>query len=162
MMLSKEYVSTAQTLLRVARNMTDQAIANRLKALADDYERRARKAADAEAAKRLASARVRLEAEEATSGKHDLAKRIAMPSLACRSPFVIEKSNRRSSYVAAVLGFRCALSFDGQSRCCGCIRDVACVGPRSGRTLRDVPAARLVRASGERKRSVLLFLQTVT
>jgi hypothetical protein len=63
-MLSKEYVSTAQTLLRVARNMTDQAIADRLKALADDYERRARKAADAEAAKKLAPATVRAEASE--------------------------------------------------------------------------------------------------
>jgi hypothetical protein len=66
-MLSKEYVSTAQTLLRVARNMTDQAIADRLKALADDYERRARKAADAEAAKRLVPARARVEAVETTS-----------------------------------------------------------------------------------------------
>ena len=63
-MLSKEYVSTAQTLLRVARNMTDQAIADRLKALADDYERRARKAA---AAKRLVPARARVEAVETTS-----------------------------------------------------------------------------------------------
>jgi hypothetical protein len=29
-MLSKEYLNTAQTLRRVARNMTDQTIANRL------------------------------------------------------------------------------------------------------------------------------------
>jgi hypothetical protein len=67
-MLSKEYVSTAKTLLRVARNMTDQAIADRLKALADDYERRARKAADAEVAKRLVPAAARVESAGATSG----------------------------------------------------------------------------------------------
>jgi hypothetical protein len=40
-MLSKEYRATAQTLFRVARNMADQTIADRLKALAEDYERRA-------------------------------------------------------------------------------------------------------------------------
>jgi len=40
----KEYLKTAQTLLRSAKTMTDQAIAAQLKALADDYERRAEKA----------------------------------------------------------------------------------------------------------------------
>ena len=40
----KEYLETAQTLLRTAETMTDQAIAAQLKALADDYERRAEKA----------------------------------------------------------------------------------------------------------------------
>jgi hypothetical protein len=40
----KEYLKTAQTLLRAAKTMTDQAIAGQLKALADDYERRAEKA----------------------------------------------------------------------------------------------------------------------
>ncbi|MGX9428280.1 MULTISPECIES: hypothetical protein [Bradyrhizobium] len=40
----KEYFKTAQTLLRTAKTMTDQAIAAQLKALADDYERRAEKA----------------------------------------------------------------------------------------------------------------------
>jgi hypothetical protein len=40
-MLSKECLNTARTLLRVARNMTDQTIANRLKVLAENYERRA-------------------------------------------------------------------------------------------------------------------------
>jgi hypothetical protein len=40
----KEYLKTAQTLLRTAKTMTDQAIAAQLKALADDYERRAEKA----------------------------------------------------------------------------------------------------------------------
>jgi hypothetical protein len=43
-MLSKEYQNTAQTLRRVAGNMTDQTIADRLEALAKDYERRAEKA----------------------------------------------------------------------------------------------------------------------
>jgi hypothetical protein len=43
-MLSKEYQNTAHTLRRVAQNMTDQTIADRLEALAKDYERRAEKA----------------------------------------------------------------------------------------------------------------------
>ena len=50
-MLSKEYLETARTLFRVARNMTDQTIAGRLKALAEDYERRAEQASHADAAK---------------------------------------------------------------------------------------------------------------
>jgi hypothetical protein len=50
----KEYLETAQTLLRAARTMTDQAIAGQLKALADDYERRAEKASHVDAAKALA------------------------------------------------------------------------------------------------------------
>jgi hypothetical protein len=53
-MLSKEYLGTARTLLRVARNMTDRTIAHRLKTSAKDYERRAEKAALADAAKALA------------------------------------------------------------------------------------------------------------
>jgi hypothetical protein len=40
----KEYLETAQTLLRAAKTMTDSAIAGQLKALADDYQRRAEKA----------------------------------------------------------------------------------------------------------------------
>ena len=51
----KEYLKTAQTLLRAAQTMTDRAIAGQLKALADDYQRRAEKASHVDAAK--ASAR---------------------------------------------------------------------------------------------------------
>ena len=40
----KEYLETARTLLRAAQTMTDSAIAGQLKALADDYQRRAEKA----------------------------------------------------------------------------------------------------------------------
>jgi hypothetical protein len=40
----KKYLSTAQALLRSAKAMTDQMIAAQLKALADDHERRAKKA----------------------------------------------------------------------------------------------------------------------
>jgi hypothetical protein len=40
----REYLETAQTLLRAAKTMTDRAIASQLKALADDYQRRAEKA----------------------------------------------------------------------------------------------------------------------
>jgi len=50
----KQYLKTAQTLLRTAKTMTDGAIAAQLKALADDYERRAEKASRDDAAKALA------------------------------------------------------------------------------------------------------------
>ncbi|MBR0947227.1 hypothetical protein [Bradyrhizobium liaoningense] len=40
----KEYLRTAKTLLRSAKAMTDQVIAAQLKALADDHERRVKKA----------------------------------------------------------------------------------------------------------------------
>ena len=50
----KQYLKTAQTLLRAAKTMTDQAIAGQLKALADEYERRAEKASRDDAAKVLA------------------------------------------------------------------------------------------------------------
>lgn len=48
-MLSKEYLATAQTLFRVARNMADQTVADRLKALAEDYERRAQQSLQTDA-----------------------------------------------------------------------------------------------------------------
>jgi hypothetical protein len=50
----KEYLETARTLLRAAKTMTDQAVASQLKALADDYQRRAEKASHEDAAKALA------------------------------------------------------------------------------------------------------------
>lgn len=40
----KAYLETARTLLRAAKAMTDSAIAGQLKALADNYERRAENA----------------------------------------------------------------------------------------------------------------------
>lgn len=46
-MLSKQYLDTARTILRAAQTMTDQHVAAQLKALAEDYERRAEKAAHA-------------------------------------------------------------------------------------------------------------------
>jgi hypothetical protein len=59
----KEYLKTAQTLLRAAQTMTDNAIAGQLKALADDYQRRAEKASHADAAKALASSAADAEGE---------------------------------------------------------------------------------------------------
>lgn len=50
----KEYLKTAQTLLRTAETMTDQAIAVQLKTLADHYQRRAEKASLDDAVKALA------------------------------------------------------------------------------------------------------------
>ena len=47
----KEYLETAQTLLRAAKTMTDSAIAGQLKALADGYQQRAEKASHVDAAK---------------------------------------------------------------------------------------------------------------
>jgi hypothetical protein len=64
----KEYLKTAQTLLRAAKTMTDQAIAGQLKALADDYERRAEKASHVDAVKALARSTTSAEG----SGTHDL------------------------------------------------------------------------------------------
>jgi hypothetical protein len=50
----KQYLQAARTLLRAAQTMTDEAIAGQLKALADDYERRAERASQVDAAKILA------------------------------------------------------------------------------------------------------------
>jgi hypothetical protein len=50
-MVSNEYLNTARALFRIAKDMTDETIAARLKALAEDYERRAQKASDAESTK---------------------------------------------------------------------------------------------------------------
>jgi hypothetical protein len=57
----KEYLKTAQTLLRTAKTVTDQAVAGQLKALADDCERRAEKASRDDAAKALARSAARAE-----------------------------------------------------------------------------------------------------
>ena len=59
--VSKQYLGIARTLLRIARNMTDQTIASRLKALAEDHERRAQKAEIAESAEALSPIAVRVD-----------------------------------------------------------------------------------------------------
>ena len=59
----KEYLQTARTLLRTAQTMTDQAIASQLKALADDYQRRAEKASHVDAVKALARSTANTERE---------------------------------------------------------------------------------------------------
>ncbi|MBB4372460.1 hypothetical protein GGD63_005268 [Bradyrhizobium sp. cir1] len=50
----KAYMETAQSLLRAARSMTDDAVAARLKILAGDYQRRAEKASSADAERSVA------------------------------------------------------------------------------------------------------------
>ena len=55
----KECLKTAETLLRAAQAMTDQRVAGQLKALAEDYKRRAEKAAHTDAAKALARSAAR-------------------------------------------------------------------------------------------------------
>jgi hypothetical protein len=57
----KEYLKTAQSLLRAAQTITDRAIASQLKALAEDYERRAEKASRVDAAKAIARSTAGLE-----------------------------------------------------------------------------------------------------
>ena len=59
----KQYLETARTLLRAAQTMTDHAIAGQLKALADDYERRAEKASHVDAVKALARSAANVESE---------------------------------------------------------------------------------------------------
>jgi hypothetical protein len=59
----KQYLETARTLVSAAQTMTDEAIAGQLKALADDYERRAEKASHVDAAKVLARSAARAESE---------------------------------------------------------------------------------------------------
>jgi hypothetical protein len=58
-----EYLKTARTLLRAAQTMSDDAIAGQLKALADDYERRAEKASQVDAAKALARSAANAQSE---------------------------------------------------------------------------------------------------
>ena len=59
----KEYLETARTLFHAAQTMTDRAIAGQLRALAEDYERRAEKASHVDAAKALARSTVSAEQE---------------------------------------------------------------------------------------------------
>ena len=64
----KEYLKTAESLLRAAQTMADRAIAGQLKALAKDYQRRADKASYVDAAKAFARSAANAEA----SDRHDL------------------------------------------------------------------------------------------
>ncbi|RXG88957.1 hypothetical protein CWO91_24855 [Bradyrhizobium genosp. SA-3] len=57
----KQYIETAQSLLRAARSMTDEVVAARLKMLAEDYQRRAEKASSVDAARSLARSAARAE-----------------------------------------------------------------------------------------------------
>jgi hypothetical protein len=59
----KEYLKTAQTLLGAAKTMTDRVVAGQLKALAEDYQRRAEKASHVDAAKALARSAANAERE---------------------------------------------------------------------------------------------------
>ena len=65
---SKEYTRTAETLLRAAQTMTDRTIAGQLKALADDYQRRAEKASHIEADKAFARSTADAEGEYIPDG----------------------------------------------------------------------------------------------
>ena len=60
----KGYLETAETLLRAAETMTDQTIAGQLKALAEDYQRRAEKVSHIDAAKAQAMSAARAEREQ--------------------------------------------------------------------------------------------------
>lgn len=58
----REYLKTAQTLLHSAKAVTDRAVADQLKALADVYEQRAEEASHVDAARALARAAADAEA----------------------------------------------------------------------------------------------------
>jgi hypothetical protein len=81
----KQYLKTAQSLLRVAQTMTDRAIAGQLKALADDYQQRAEKASHVDAAKALARSAANAEGEGSLSvgihGEADTRGRNDLPLL---------------------------------------------------------------------------------
>jgi hypothetical protein len=64
----REYLKTAQASLSAAKTMTDSAIADQLRALADDYQRRAEKASQIDAAKALARAAANAEGEAVFEG----------------------------------------------------------------------------------------------
>jgi hypothetical protein len=76
-MVSKQYLATARTLLRIARNIADQTVADRLKALAGDYERRAEQASHTEATK----AKTSRPAAEALPGSIDFVEHYASGDL---------------------------------------------------------------------------------
>jgi hypothetical protein len=57
------YLETARALLRAAQTLTNQVIADQLKTLAEDYERRAEKALQVDAAKALARSAASAERE---------------------------------------------------------------------------------------------------
>ena len=57
------YLKSAQTLLRAAQTMIDREIAGQLKALADDYQRRAKKGSHNDAAKACVRSAANLEHE---------------------------------------------------------------------------------------------------
>jgi hypothetical protein len=59
-----EYFETAETLLRAAKTVADQAISGQLRALADDYEPRAERASYIGAAKAFARSADDVEAED--------------------------------------------------------------------------------------------------
>jgi hypothetical protein len=60
----REYLETAQTLLRAAKTMTDRAVALQLEALADDYQRRAEKASYVDWAKESTRSAARMNESE--------------------------------------------------------------------------------------------------
>jgi hypothetical protein len=62
----KEFLKTAETLLRAAQTMTDLAIAGQLKALADSYQRRAEEVSHVDAAKAFARSAADAEGEQRT------------------------------------------------------------------------------------------------
>jgi hypothetical protein len=55
----KQYLETARTLLRAAQTVTDRAIELRLRALVEDFQRRAEKASRDDSAKLMARSAVR-------------------------------------------------------------------------------------------------------
>lgn len=61
MMRSKEYSETARSLVRAAQTMTDPRIASQLRTLAEDYERRAKRASQTDAPNALSRSAARIQ-----------------------------------------------------------------------------------------------------
>ena len=82
----KEYLKTAEALLHAARTMTDGAIARQLETLADDYQRRAEKASNVDAAKALA--------RSAPSAEREVLRMLLTEVSICRKPDAISRSTQ--------------------------------------------------------------------
>ena len=111
-MLSKEYLDTARTILRAAQTMTDQHVAGQLKALAEDYERRAEKAALPLRMPHPESDHHRASQAEPGDGPHQLAACFIfggpMSPIGAKRSFVERSASKkwhRQTHTAAINGF---------------------------------------------------------
>lgn len=83
-MLSKKYLETAEALLRAAQTMTDPRIASQLRTLAEDYEQRAERASQTDAASASSRSAARVQRRRSVAGQGPLRlERAQAPSPQC-------------------------------------------------------------------------------